>query len=144
MKRKISSPAQMEQLWEEFKSFCDNQQVMRHEFSQRNSEFVSKPLTKRISYTIEGFCVYIGLLRKNFYETYAADPEYRDIVARMREECEFDVRTKFETGDIPHQLSALWMSKFGYSTKVDNADTAKANELLQSLIDLEKKSAEND
>ena len=137
--RKIRSVSQMEQLWEEYKQKCDNNTTVLTEFSSKNSEFISSKVTKPISYTIEGFCVFIGVLRSAFYDTYAKDPKYSDIVTRMREECEYDVRSKFESGTIPSQLSALWMSKFGYSTKVDNADATKNNELLQSLIDLERK-----
>ena len=137
--RKIRSVSQMEQLWEEYKKKCDNNTTTLTEFSSKNSEFISSKVTKPISYTIEGFCVFIGVLRSAFYDTYAKDPKYSDIVSRMREECEYDVRSKFESGTIPPQLSALWMSKFGYSTKVDNADATKNNELLQSLIDLERK-----
>lgn len=119
MRRRFKSPREMEELWEEYKKMCDNYTVTRTEFSQRNSEFVSETIPKRITYTIEGFCVYAGLARQKYYETYMKDERYRDITTRIHEECEVDVRSKFETGEIPSQLSALWMSKFGYSTKTD-------------------------
>lgn len=115
--RKIKSPQQMEKLWEEYKNYCDNQSVIAHEFSQRNSQFVSAELRKKITYTVEGFCVYIGISRASFYSTYREDPMYADIVTRMSEECEIDARQKFETNTIPHQLAHLWMSKYGYSVK---------------------------
>ena len=137
--RKIRSVSQMEQLWEEYKKKCDNNRIIRTEFSQKMGRFVSAEIPKRISYTILGFCIWIGISQNTFYETYAKDSKFSSIVTRMRDDCERDVREKFETNEIPPQLSALWMSKFGYSTKVDNADAAKNNELLQSLIDLEKK-----
>lgn len=124
--RKISSPKRMAELWEQFKQECDNQTVVTHSFSAKNSEFVSADLKKSITYTIEGFCVFIGLSRKNFYETYANDPAYRDTVTRMREECEVDARKKFETGQIPTQLSGLWMSRHGYSTRVEQLPSAQA------------------
>lgn len=123
--RKITSVQAMETAWEEYKEFCDNQVVLTHEFSQRSSEFVSANLRKKITYTIEGFCVFIGIARSKFYQTYAEDERYGDLVSRMREECEMDARMKFETGQIPTQLSGLWMSKYGYTTKTDtnlNAD----------------------
>jgi hypothetical protein len=118
--RKIKSVKQMGELWNEYKDYCDNQTVLTHDFSSKNSEFVSAELTRSITYTIEGFCVYIGLARSKFYETYGKDERYRDIVTRIREECEFDARKKFELQAIPSQLAGLWMSKYGYTTKVEN------------------------
>lgn len=114
--RKIKSVKAMKDAWEEYKEYCDNQEVLTHEFSNKDSKFVSAVLKKKITYTIEGFCVYIGIVRSTFYQTYAEDETFSDIVAHMREECEIDARSKFETGQIPPQLSALWMSKYGYST----------------------------
>ena len=112
-KRKISSPEEMERLWEDYKEYCDNYQVTQTEFSGKESKFVAGTVKRPITYTIEGFCVFIGIARANFYACYAEDEKYRDIVTRMRDESEADVRKKFETGTIPTQLSALWMSKFG-------------------------------
>ena len=121
--RKIKSVKALEEAWEEYKDKCDNKKVVAHEFSAKNSEFVTDVLRRSITYTIEGFCVFIGLARSKFYETYAEDERYRDTVTRMREECEVDARTKFETGQIPTQLAGLWMSNYGYTTKTE----AKAN-----------------
>ena len=118
--RKIKSKKALEEAWEEYKNYCDNQMVLTHEFSNKSSQFVSKELRRKITYTITGFCVYVGLTRSAFYDTYRDDPKYSDVVARMRLECEVDARTKFETGDIPSNLAALWMSKYGYTTKQDN------------------------
>ena len=134
-KRKISSPEQMEQLWEQYKEYCDNYQVTQTEFSGKESRFVEGTVKKPITYTIEGFCVYIGLARSKFYETYAESEEYRDIVTRMRDESEADVRKKFETGTIPTQLSALWMSKFGYATKQQTDVNASMSQADRDLLD---------
>lgn len=117
--RKIKSVKALEAAWAEYKAFCDNQMVMSHEFSQRSSVFVSAELQRKVTYTIEGFCVFIGLARSKFYDTYANDDAYRDMVTRMKEECEVDARTKLETGQIPSQLAGLWMSHYGYTTKAD-------------------------
>ena len=117
---KIKSPEEMEQLWEEYKQVCDNQSVLTHEFSSKNSEFVSKELKRSVTYTIEGLCVYLGMARQRFYETYTEKKRYSDIVTRIREECEADARRKFELQVIPSQLAGLWMSKYGYTTKVEN------------------------
>ena len=117
--RIFKSPKEMEEKWEEYKNYCDNQVVLTHEFSQKFGEFVSQDLRKKITYTIEGFCVWAKIARSKFYETYDKDEKYRDIVQRMREECEIDARAKFETGQIPTQLAGLWMSKHGYTNKTE-------------------------
>lgn len=118
--RKIKSVKALVQAWEEYKHDCDNQTVLTHEFNAKHGEFVSAELTRAITYTIEGFCMYIGLSRSAFYSTYGEDEKYSDMVTRMREECEVDARRKFELSMIPSQLAGLWMSKHGYTTKTDN------------------------
>lgn len=117
---KIKTPEEMEQLWENYKADCDNQEVLTHDFSSKNSEFVSAKLKRSITYTIEGFCVFVGISRQQFYDHYAKMKKYTDIVTRIREECEVDARKKFELQVIPSQLAGLWMSKYGYTTKVEN------------------------
>lgn len=143
-KRKIESPEQMEQLWEKYKDYCDNYQVTQTEFSGKESRFVEGTVKKPITYTIEGFCVYIGLARSKFYETYAESEEYRDIVTRMRGESEADVRQKFETGTIPTQLSALWMSKFGYATKQQTDVNASMSDADRALLERVAKRLDGD
>lgn len=143
-KRKISSPEEMEKLWEKYKDYCDNYQVTQTEFSGKESRFVEGTVKKPITYTIEGFCVYIGLARSKFYETYADSEEYRDIVTRMRGESEADVRQKFETGTIPTQLSALWMSKFGYATKQQTDVNASMSDADRALLERVAKRLDGD
>lgn len=144
--RKIGSVKQMTELWEMYKADCDNQLVLTHDFSSKNSEFVSKELKRSVTYTIEGFCVFIGISRASFYEYYANNDKFVDIVTRMREECEVDARKKFETGQIPTQLSGLWMSRHGYSTKTDVSDSSAAEQAKthSSLIAAIKERAEHD
>ena len=98
--RKFKTVKALEEAWEEYKAWCNNQTVLTHEFSSKNSEFVSKELKRSITYTIEGFCVYIGISRAAFYEYYADDKRFVDIVTRMKEECEIDARMKFELGGV--------------------------------------------
>lgn len=117
--RKFGSVKALETAWEAYKAHCDNRMVLTHDFSAKNSEFVSKELKRSITYTIEGFCVFVGISRAAFYEHYAREKKFADIVTRMKEECEVDARAKFELGVIPSQLAGLWMSKHGYSTKTD-------------------------
>ena len=119
--RRFKTPNDLLRAWDAYKADCDNQDVLTHEFSQKMGTFVSERLHKAVTYTIEGFCVFAGLARRAFYDTYDNDPRYAHIVTRIREECEVDARRKFETGQIPSQLAALWMSKHGYSAKTDNA-----------------------
>ncbi len=117
--RKFKTVKQLEEAWEAYKTDCNNQMVLTHDFSSKNSEFVSKELKRSITYTIEGFCVFAGISRAAFYERYADNERYADIVTRMKEECEVDARKKFELGVIDSRLAGLWMSKHGYTTKSD-------------------------
>lgn len=135
--RKFKSVKALEQAWADYKNYCNNQVVLAHDFSSKNSEFVSAELKKSITYTVEGFCVWVGLARQDFYTTYAEDPKFCDIVTRIREECEVDARTKFEVGAIPSQLAGLWMSKYGYSTKTDNSVTGSVPVVISGGEDLE-------
>lgn len=119
MRRKITSPKKMGELWEEYKAQCDSREAMTHGFSQKTGEFVSQKLQKAVTYTVLGFCRYIGITRQSFYEVYCHDVKYLDIVTRIREECEVDAREKFELGLIDPKLAALWMSKYGYGVKTE-------------------------
>lgn len=113
----------LEETWAAYKADCDSRVVLTHEFSSKNSEFVSAELKRKVTYTIEGFCVFAGISRASFHAYYAEDERFADIVTRMKDECEVDAREKFETGQIPTQLAGLWMSKYGYTTKQDTAVT---------------------
>jgi hypothetical protein len=123
--RKIKTAEELKRLWEEYKVECDNHIVLTHEFSQKLGDFVSRELPRRISYTVEGFCVFINISRHAFYENYAGKEPWATVAAHIKEECEIDARRKFETGQIPPQLAALWMSKYGYG--VIKAETEAAN-----------------
>jgi hypothetical protein len=133
--RKIQSAKKLAEKWAEYKDYCDNRKVLVHDFSSKNSEFVSAELKKSVTYTIEGFCVYIGLSRQCFYDYYDKDERFADIVTRIREECETDAREKFELGVIPSQLAGLWMSKYGYSTKQNMAAELSAGKELPKLYE---------
>lgn len=115
--RKVSSPEEMLQKWEEFKKICDNKTCTRTEFSQKLGKFVTQTVVSPVSYTVLGFSLYLGMIDDTFRETYANDKEYFSIVSLIERECEQDVRNKFENKTIPSQLSGLWMSKFGYGLK---------------------------
>lgn len=132
--RKITSADRLSKLWEEYKKDCNSQMVLTHDFVSKNSTYVSQELKRCITYTIEGFCVFIGLARSKFYETYANDEEYEDIITRIREECEVDARKKFELRLIPSQLAGLWMSRYGYSTKADNEMKVEASQTFDNIL----------
>ena len=143
--RKIKSARELEKLWESYKHECNNKTVLAHDFSSKNSEFVSAELKKSVTYTIEGFCVFAKISRQAFYEYYANNKRYVDIVTRMREECEVDAREKFELSVIPSQLAGLWMSKYGYTSKADteadvkNAALEKLDKILEGIDDAAKR-----
>lgn len=67
--------------------------------------------------TIKGFCLYCGTSSPTWYQNYAEDPEFSEIVRKITEICENEVRGMFEEGSISPSLAALWMSGYGYSTK---------------------------
>ena len=119
--RKFKTVKALEAAWEQYKAWCNDQKVLTHDFSSKNSEFVSAELKRSVTCTIEGFCVWAGISRAAFYERYANDERFADIVTRMREECEVDARMKFELGVIEPRLASLWMGKYGYSAKQETA-----------------------
>lgn len=118
--RIFKSVKQLEETWSAYKTDCNNQMVLTHDFSSKNSEYVSKELRRSVTYTIEGFCVFAGISRRCFYEYYNGTDKFGDIVTRIREECEVDARKKLELQIIPSQLAGLWMSRYGYTTKTDS------------------------
>lgn len=132
--RKFNSAKQLDEAWEEYKAHCDNRMVLAHDFSAKNSEFVSAELKRSVTYTIEGFCVFVGISRTAFYKRYAENEKFVDMVTRMREECEIDAREKFELGIIPSQLAGLWMSHYGYSTKVQGDVNVTESKKLDDII----------
>lgn len=115
--RKFKTAKALADAWEQYKTWCNDQEVLTHEFSAKNSSFVSGKLRRSVTYTIEGFCVWAGISRAAFYARYAEDERFVDIATRMREECEVDARMKFELGVIDTRLAPLWMSRHGYSAK---------------------------
>ncbi len=135
--RRFRSVKALEAAWEAYKLDCDNKMVLTHDFSSKNSEFVSKELKRSVTYTIEGFCVYAGISRSKFYEDYADNEQFRDMVTRIREECEVDARMKFELGVIPSQLAGLWMSGHGYTTKQDTNVSGSVPVVISGGDDLE-------
>ena len=133
--RKFKTPKALSDAWEDYKTWCDNQAVLTHDFSAKNSEFVSAELKRSVTYTIEGFCVWADISRAAFYKYYASDERFIDIVTRMREACEVDARHKFELGVIDPKLASLWMGRHGYGVKTEavSPDQREDDPITRSL-----------
>ena len=69
--------------------------------------------------TIKGFCLYCGTSSPTWYQHYADNPEFEEIVKKITEFCEIEVRGMFEDGEISPSLAGLWMGGYGYSTKAE-------------------------
>lgn len=117
--RKIKSVEEMARLWAAYKAYCDTQSVLTHRLDYKSGEFISTELKRPLTYTIQGFCAFIGLARSNFYATYGKDKAYQDAITRAREECEADARQKFELGQIPPKLAKIWMGNYRYGRTGD-------------------------
>lgn len=133
--KKIKSPKAMEEAWEAFKAFCDNKTVIRTEFSQKTSEFVTAIVPAPITYTIKRFCSFVGMTETNFYVTYDRNEKFKSVIAYMKEECENDAREKFENGTINSRLAGLWMSNYGYSTKSESKEEIKNSVVIVDDLD---------
>jgi hypothetical protein len=134
-KKKINSAQAMADAWEQYKEICDNKTVTRTEFSQRTSSFVTAVIPSPVTYTIKGFCIYIGMTEQNFFATYTKNRKFELVIARMKEECEADARQKFENGTINSRLAGLWMSHYGYSTKSESKEEIKNSVVIVDDLD---------
>lgn len=117
--KKKLTPKTMWERWEEFKAYCDSKTVVRTEFSQKTGEFITAVIPAPITYTIKGYCVFIGMTEANFYATYDKNEKFELVIARMKAECEVDAREKFENNTLNSRLAGLWMSHYGYTTKTE-------------------------
>jgi hypothetical protein len=116
------TPEEMSAKWEQYKRQCDNRSVKRTRFWE--GSFISAEVPACVTYTIEGFCIFLGLRKSSFYATYASPnaelwPEFEELITRIRDEVELDARQKFETGAIPTRLAGLWMARYGYTVKTE-------------------------
>lgn len=114
------TPEEMRRKWREYKEICDNQTVRRSVFS--HGKVITADVPASITYTIEGFCRFLGLRKSSFYSTYCSLsanlwPEFEELISIIRAEVELDARAKFEMGVIPAHLAGLWMGRYGYTNK---------------------------
>lgn len=121
--------------WNEYKVYCDNRTVVRTEFSQKSSEFVTAVIPSPVTYTVKGFCLWVGMTEQNFYATYNDDKKFELVIARMKEECEIDARQKFENNTINSRLAGLWMSRHGYTTKTESKEEIKNSVVIVDDLD---------
>lgn len=119
--RKFKTGAALEKAWEEYKNYCDNKTVVTTSFSQKESRFITAVVPHPITYTIKGFCGWVGITEAGFYDLYNKDEKLESVITRMKQDCENDAREKFENGTLDSKLAGLWMSNYGYttSTKVE-------------------------
>jgi hypothetical protein len=141
-RRVVKSPRAMLAAWDEFKGICDGNTttyLKDVEFSKGDETVATHSETTTsapVTYTIVGFCAFLGISRAAWYQTYEPDPKFADAIALIRTECENDVRRKFETGAINSRLAPLWMSKYGYGAKVETTNEHRAdNNLLDAIKD---------
>ena len=117
--RKIGCPEEMIELWQEYKASCDNHTTYKTVVS---SIGVVQDVEFRVprTYTIRGFCLYVGLTESSFERTYKNDELFSDVIELMEMETEIDARGKFEDGTINAKLASLWMGRHkGYSEKTE-------------------------
>lgn len=108
-------------MWSKFcdyKKKCDENTVVKTEFSQKLAEFITQTIPSPTTATVKGFCLDAGVSYQSYLDHYCkGDPAYAEVTAAIKEACEADAREKFEKGAIPASLGALWMGAYGYSTK---------------------------
>lgn len=117
--RKFGSAAALEKAWVEFKAYCDNKTVITTAFSPKTGGFVTAEVPHPITYTIKGFCAFVGMTEAAFYDLYDKEEKLELVIARMKQDCEIDAREKFENGTLDSRLAGLWMSHYGYTQKTD-------------------------
>lgn len=69
-KKACASVKGLETLWEQYKDHCDHQTVLTYNYNASSKQYIPQELQKCITYTIEGFCVYVGLSRTAFRKRY--------------------------------------------------------------------------
>lgn len=135
-KKACASVKGLEALWEQYKDHCDHQTVLTYNYNASSRQYIPQELQKCITYTIEGFCVYVGLSRTVFRERYERDPKYSDLVTRMREECEVDAWNKFELQQLPPQLAGRWMDRYTAAAQ-ETESNSTLDRILEAVADVE-------
>lgn len=116
-KRKISSVAQLERLWEDYKEFCDSNFIK--DFRWVGEQVVIRQVPKPVLYTRAGFCQFIGIDKSSFFSTYEQDPQFSALVNKIRTECEADALYKVSTGIINPRVAGLLLARYGWTLKTE-------------------------
>lgn len=116
--RVIGSPEEMQALWDAYKDKCDSHMAYRSHYNKDTGRVDNVLVCAPRTYTIKGFCIFVGITESSFERTYRSDELYSDILELMDMETEIDARGKFEDGSINAKLAGLWMGRHkGYSLK---------------------------
>lgn len=111
-----------EDMAERFEEYLHSDKCMNHTkkktiIDEETFQAVVVDVPAPRSPTIKGFCLYCGTSSPTWYQHYADNPEFAEIVKKITEYCECEVRGMFEDGSISPSLAGLWMGGYGYSTK---------------------------
>lgn len=82
-RKKKFTPKQLEELANEYFQWCIDNPMYEAVLHSKTGELISVP--KLRAFTEMGFCVYAGMSTSSFYEQYAKDKDFLDIVTRIRE-----------------------------------------------------------
>ena len=133
---KFRTPKAMYDAWCEYKEYCDGKTKFVTTFSQRESRHITEEVPAPVSYSIKGFCNWIGMTYENFNLTYekSNSDRFNHVIARMLSECEIDTKEKLETARIEPRLAGLLLSKYGYSTTVEQkTDFTNIDKLIEGI-----------
>ena len=133
---KFRTPKSMWDAWCDYKVDCDGRTKKQTTFSQREGRHITEEVPAPVSYSIRGFCVWIGMTEQNFYATYkdSNKDKFECVIARMLTECEIDTKEKLETARIEPRLAGLLLSKYGYSTTVEQkTDFTNIDKLIEGI-----------
>lgn len=111
-----------EDMAERFEEYLQSDKCMNHTkkktiIDEETFQAVVVDVPAPRSPTIKGFCLFCGTSSPTWYQHYADNPEFEEIVKKITEFCEIEVRGMFEDGEISPSLAGLWMGGYGYSTK---------------------------
>lgn len=133
---KFRTPKSMWDAWCEYKVDCDGRTKKQTTFSQREGRHITEEIPAPVSYSFKGFCLYVGMTEQNFYATYINKnrDKFESVIARIKDECEIDTKEKLETGQIESRLSGLLLSRYGYSTTVEQkTDFTNIDKLIEGI-----------
>lgn len=134
--RTFLTPESMWDAWCEYKDNCNGRTKKQTTFSQREGRHITEEIPAPVSYSFKGFCLYVGMTEQNLYATYYNKNRdvFEPVLARIRDECEIDTKEKLETGQIESRLSGLLLSRYGYSTTVEQkTDFTNIDKLIEGI-----------